>query len=431
MPLPDMPPPDLLQPDASLCGNAKLDPTEVCDGALLGGKTCKTQGFTGGSLACKACKLDTLLCYEVRDPKHLYMGTNGTTWALNHPRVASDGSSFFAVWTGFKVGGGTASWVEGAMVDAQGKVSVKQKHLVNTAPAKYDADVAFNGKDYLVVWSQPGEVRGSQVSTAGSVADPVGKQLVKKPAGRHAPRLAFDGTNNLLVHWFDSGGSSKNRQIWAQRVSTAPAAVGAALKVSAGTHYLQSYGITPPAVAFDGLNYLVVWSDLNNIHAARVSPAGVRLNSANLVISNASGTQRNPAAAGSAAGSMVTFEDTQSGGREINGVRVNKTGTVSKPGWVSVSSKLKCNPAVAFDGKHYLVVWAEGCLGTIRGIRMDPTTGKAVDPSAIPLSMASSPSESAPALAYAGGQYMVIWIASATNKPYLIEGTRLRFGKAP
>ena len=44
------------------CGNASIDPGEDCDGANLGGRTCITQGFKTGVLACKSCAIDTELC---------------------------------------------------------------------------------------------------------------------------------------------------------------------------------------------------------------------------------------------------------------------------------------------------------------------------------------------------------------------------------
>lgn len=36
------------------CGNDALDENEVCDGALLGGETCLSQGFASGTLACRS-----------------------------------------------------------------------------------------------------------------------------------------------------------------------------------------------------------------------------------------------------------------------------------------------------------------------------------------------------------------------------------------
>ncbi len=46
-----------------VCGNGVREPGEECDGADLGGRTCQTQGFDGGTLACNPdCTLDTSGC---------------------------------------------------------------------------------------------------------------------------------------------------------------------------------------------------------------------------------------------------------------------------------------------------------------------------------------------------------------------------------
>jgi BNR repeat-like domain len=49
---------------ASVCGNNAREAGEACDGMDLGGKTCASLTFTGGSLACKPnCAFDTSGCY--------------------------------------------------------------------------------------------------------------------------------------------------------------------------------------------------------------------------------------------------------------------------------------------------------------------------------------------------------------------------------
>jgi hypothetical protein len=45
------------------CGNSTLDPGEACDGSQLGGRTCVSLGFDGGDLSCSpTCHLDTSGC---------------------------------------------------------------------------------------------------------------------------------------------------------------------------------------------------------------------------------------------------------------------------------------------------------------------------------------------------------------------------------
>jgi cysteine-rich repeat protein len=53
---------DTLACGGSLCGNGVLDPGEDCDTDELAGRTCITQGFAGGTLACASCRIDTTAC---------------------------------------------------------------------------------------------------------------------------------------------------------------------------------------------------------------------------------------------------------------------------------------------------------------------------------------------------------------------------------
>ncbi len=53
--------------EAPKCGNGDLEGTEDCEADDLGGKTCVTQGFAGGALACAAgCTFDTSGCWATR-----------------------------------------------------------------------------------------------------------------------------------------------------------------------------------------------------------------------------------------------------------------------------------------------------------------------------------------------------------------------------
>jgi hypothetical protein len=48
---------------AQVCGNSIREGSEPCDGTDLGGQTCSTQGFSGGSLTCNGdCTFNTSGC---------------------------------------------------------------------------------------------------------------------------------------------------------------------------------------------------------------------------------------------------------------------------------------------------------------------------------------------------------------------------------
>jgi hypothetical protein len=71
---------------AAVCGNGIIEAGEVCDGLNLGGETCVTQGFSGGSLACEGTCLafNTNACFTCQD------GDSEGRWNL--PTAASNGT---------------------------------------------------------------------------------------------------------------------------------------------------------------------------------------------------------------------------------------------------------------------------------------------------------------------------------------------------
>src|SRR6266545_1234335 len=203
-----------------------------------------------------------------------------------YPALAFDGTSYFVAWQDGRSGAGDD--IYGARVSPAGAVLDPGGIAISTAADDQGVPaLAFEGTNYLVAWgdwrSGQIDIYGARVSPAGAVLDPGGIAFSTAPIHQTSPALAFDGTN-YLVAWAD-GRSGTEWDIYGARVSPAGAVLdpgGIAISIAPGYQFL------PPALAFDGTNYLVAWDDAYaDIYGARVSPAGVVLDPGEILISTA------------------------------------------------------------------------------------------------------------------------------------------------
>ena len=115
-----------------------------------------------------------------------------------------------------------------------------------------------------------------------------------------------------------------------------------------------------PAVAFDGVNYLVTWVYLygdfhgyyTDIQGARVTPARTVLDPDGFYISGAPGNQYSPSVVFGGSTYLVVWAVPG-----IRGARVTGEGSVLDPDGIVVSALSAQSPVDAFDGTNYLAVW--------------------------------------------------------------------------
>jgi hypothetical protein len=159
--------------------------------------------------------------------------------------------------------------------------------------------VAFDGTNFLVVWEQQlsivppvGNIYGVLVSDTGSLID-VPFPISTAANGQYSPRVAFDGTNYLVV-WLDLRNQAgvPYPDLYGMRVTTAGTlldgdAVTGGFPISSGGTQ-QRYS---PSVAFTGAEYLTAWSYLGyastgspGVQVARVSTSGTLPSGADMAI---------------------------------------------------------------------------------------------------------------------------------------------------
>ncbi|MCX5801250.1 MAG: T9SS type A sorting domain-containing protein [Candidatus Eisenbacteria bacterium] len=349
---------------------------------------------------------------SVLDPGSIAISTAANSQEF--PAIAFDGTDFLVVWEDGR--SGTYSDIYGARVSAGGSVLDPGGVAISTAALnQFRPRIAFDGTNFLVVWhdSRNGpyyDVYGVRVSAGGSVLDTADIAISTAAMDQLYPAIAFDGTNYLVV-WMDD----RSRTSWdsyGARVSTDGSVLdpgGIAVATSPGDQF-------SPAIAFDGTNFLVVWHDYRSgsrdIYGTRMSAGGSVLDAAGIAISTAANNQFYPAIASDGTDFLVVWEDNRGRSYDIYGARVSGGGSVLDPGGIAISTgaRTERGPAVAFDGTSYLVVWHDYRSGTysdIYGARVG-TDGSVLDPGGIAISTATN-YQFNPAVAFDGTNCLVVW----------------------
>ena len=360
-----------------------------------------------------------------------------------YPSVAYNAKSgnYFVVWQDYRTYSKYYWDVYGARVSKAGKlldssgipISAISNHQLN-------ARVAEDGTDFLVVWqdyrnqSKTGyDIYGARVNASGVVQDKSGVMISNAAGNQGNPTLAYSGSAFLVVWYDDRNASNIKTDIYGARVFP----TGTVLNPKGIPISLASNSQGTPAAAYDGTNYLVVWSDsrsVNNsswdIYGAVVSPSGTLVTKSGITISTATKDQTRPAVAFGGGKYLVVWEDYRGSYRDIYGAQVNTTGQVLQPVGFPV-----CNatydqryPSLAYDGANFLAVWQDHrnstTYGDIYGTRIN-TYGGVISTTGFAISKETY-YQSVPAVAYGVGSYLVVWEDSRTSTSnYDIYGTRV------
>jgi uncharacterized protein (TIGR03382 family) len=192
-----------------------------------------------------------------------------------------------------------------------------------------------------------------------------------------------------------------------QSVSDEPSARLAPLPITSAEQTITSAGVTP-AVASNGSEFLLVWSDGADIRGTRIDATGTILDA--IAISTAAGVQSQPQVASNGSDFLVTWTDARGTDDEIYAARVTAAGVVVDPNGIAIHSGVDVQewPHVASNGSDYLIVWHDANDGENYDIYASRVTaaGAVEDTLAI---AATSTREWYPSVGSLGGSYLVTW----------------------
>jgi hypothetical protein len=284
---------------------------------------------------------------------------------------------------------GTRITPEGLVLDTSGiPISVAER---NQGPAA----VAHDGTNYLVTWMDfrggSWNIYGSRMTEDGRVIESAGVAICTAPRYQENPSLEFGRTDYLVV-WQDQ--RNGDWDIYGARV----APNGTVLDTSGIVLLRMAQDQELPALAFDGLNFLVAWQDRRNdvswrIYCSRVTPQGTVLDPEGIALPAALGDQKYPAVTFDGTDFIVVWSDSSDTSWNICGVRVSSAGQVTDTFPVVMQNGNQTRPALAHGAGDQLFLAYQGWAGTVAGKtyntdriwgKLGPFTGIAAEPSARP-----------------------------------------------
>jgi photosystem II stability/assembly factor-like uncharacterized protein len=282
------------------------------------------------------------------------------------PVIAWDGHNYMAAWQSNRIDPYNYD-VYVSQINSDGTVLNPHGTPITTAPSnQIFADLAWGKGQYLAVWQdlrshQRWEIYGTRFLPDGTVRDPEGIPLAVGTRNARHPQVAWDGKNFLVV-WMEEN-KGRGWDIAGVRVHPDGTVLDKERILIASAPGDQAN----PVVAWGDGQYLVVWMDSPPdaepmIAGARMDEAGRLLDHERLMLSRSS---RHPAFPSVAWGNgqfvVVWADQPEPAIHALSGVRVGPTGKLIDGAEFTVarSSHLHTFPSVRCAGAECLVVWEE------------------------------------------------------------------------
>ena len=277
------------------------------------------------------------------------------------PVVVFDGNNYLVAWEDNRNG---SYDIYGMRVTQTGMILNPYPITISNSPgSQTNIAATFGGSNYFVVWedNRDGEynIYGARISPSGTVLDPAGIPISTATGDQRFPSVAFDGTNYLVV-WHDDRNYS---DIYGARVSTGGTVLDpSGFRIGTGANYRAR-----PNLIFGNTTYLVVWVDYRNdpytgnIYGARVDTNGTVLDPSGILVSNSSVAPEKPGLAFDGTNYMVLWSDYRNGNADIYGTRVSTAGSVLDPQGIPicVAPNVQNLPAAIFNSTNYFIVWQD------------------------------------------------------------------------
>lgn len=304
-----------------------------------------------------------------------------------------------------------------ARVNAQGEVLDTNGFPVCTAEGdQYKSKVCRADAGFMVVWqderdfeSTGYDVYGARVRSDGTVLDPQGMEIAHSNLWEKSPDVGWVGETALAI--WQKGNYSKHWDILGVRVDTSGEVLDSTSLFISTACDAQLFGSSD----WCGSSYMVVWEEGGDLYGTRSDHLGNVLDSATLHVCTVTENQGRPDLTWGEENFFAVWEDFRNLNFDIYGARIDSGGTVVDASGLPIQvdpATDQRRPAIAFDGGNYLVVWQEMLDSTeanyrIEGLRVS-SEGMPLDPQ--PLLLSQGDKGSFPDVSFGGGTYLAVWL---------------------
>ncbi|NIM96985.1 MAG: hypothetical protein GTO24_02530 [candidate division Zixibacteria bacterium] len=304
-----------------------------------------------------------------------------------------------------------------ARVNTQGEVLDTNGFPVCTAEGdQYKSKVCQADAGFMVVWqderdfeSTGYDVYGARVTSNGTVLDPQGIEIAHSNLWEKSPDVGWVGETALAI--WEQGNYLKHWDILGVRVDTSGEVLDSTSLFISTACDAQLFGNSD----WCGSSYMVVWEEGGDLYGTRSDHLGNVLDSATLHLCTVPENQGRPDLIWGEENFFAVWEDFRNLNFDIYGARIDSGGMVVDASGLPIQvdpATDQRRPAIAFDGGNYLVVWQEMLDSTEANYRIEAlrvsSEGMPLDPQ--PLLLSQGDKGSFPDLSFGGGTYLAVWL---------------------
>ena len=279
-----------------------------------------------------------------------------------NPAIAFDGTNFLIAWQDLR--GSTWDIYANRISQAAVVLDGNGFALANGPNAEETPAIAFDGANYLVAWEEwldtttrDSSIIGRRVSPAGALIDAAPLTLAAAPGEQSEPTVAFDGINTLVA-WTDyrAGGDSDILGVRVGKDGTLVDSQPLPMVSAAGAQFGAN-------LIAGGGGLFMTWADsragASTVYAARFDANGASQDGSGVVLPSVPNLQQTPAVASDGTNYLVVWSDSRTGGPSIYAIRVGPQGALLDSSAIRVSATAgwQNSPLVAWNGSSYLVIW--------------------------------------------------------------------------